>query len=717
MSADVFDGVQAPGMAFVVPARSAAVFILLLIAAALGCRFLDAEHGPGAALKILSATLVVGIAPGALATLLWRPRPQLTLLEVIGFGAAISFGLVHLLTMLAVAVHVSAAFVLVVLVVGSALMAGRVVQRSSGVMAVSLDELIVLSLLLALGWFLYFLGSPVDSYEDQVHVAVVRRLSQLEHPQLDNLYFAPGIVYTYPFPGTHYFMSLIARLGNIDALFLYHKLRFYWGPVALVMLHLAARAVLGTRAVACAVTVTAAVLACSGLFAMMPRFSFGWAQLVPYSHASDVAMTVLLPALLVLAFGYLQADSRRERVFFFVATATLTLMLTVVHIREVVQFTAYLGCFLIVAVVFRSLRSYVRPTAALVALVVAIAGLYTLWQTRVASLVSGMVDEERAELVSIVTASTVRTLVLTPVSTLLGDFVPNVDQIFEGLTPFFLSAGPAVILVFRRQPLVWLVSSSMVAYLAVMSVPLLAIPYIYLTYFEILYTPVRNIIFFAYLFAGAALYVTVVALTRVDRTGLSPLVTGAVGGALALLASLYLNWSERGFVAPLIAAYVLTFLFVLDASPRRRTVTALVGVLALMALWIDRPSFTIPPQPLEVDDPFLGLEYVSWIQYPGLMLSTGALMVPMGARPDHPGRARIIARSSGGRVARRTLVRAVLQAGCAVCAVPHSVCALVGEAHVVAPSGGAGTACSLRHATCDVDTDAVCDHATQAGAV
>ena len=43
----------------------------------------------------------------------------------------------------------------------------------------------------------------------------------------------------------------------------------------------------------------------------------------PFSYASDVAMTVLLPALLVVAFGFLQAGSRRERAFFFAATAML----------------------------------------------------------------------------------------------------------------------------------------------------------------------------------------------------------------------------------------------------------------------------------------------------------------------------------------------------------------------------------------------------------
>ena len=41
-------------------------------------------------------------------------------------------------------------------------------------------------------------------------------------------------------------------------------------------------------------------------------------------------------------------------------------------------------------------------------------------------------------------------------------------------------------------------------YLAVMVFPVLAIPYIYVTYFEILYIPVRNVMFFVYLFTGSA---------------------------------------------------------------------------------------------------------------------------------------------------------------------------------------------------------------------
>lgn len=686
--------------------RAAAVFLLLAIGAAVGCRFLDAGQAWAAALRVVLPALAVGVVPGALALLLWAPRPQLTLIETLGFGAAFSFGIVQLATILAIAAHLDAVSILAILGTAALLAVAPVIRRSSATIVITIDEVIVLALLVTLGTFLYGVGSPVQSYEDQVHVAIVRRLAQLDAPRLDNIYFAPGIVYTYPFPGTHYYMALIARLGDIDALFLYDKLRFLWGPAALVMLHLAARAVFGGGAVACAVTVTAVVLVCTGIFAMVPGFSFGWSQLVPYSHASDVAMTVLLPALLVVAFGYLQGGARRERLFFLTTTAMLVLMLTVVHIREIVQFAAYLGCFLLVSAAFRGFWPYARRAMLLLGLVIIVAATYSAWQGRTAALVSDIVSDERARLLSTVKASSASALLFSPASELLAEFLPNFDQLWNGLTPFFLFAGPAVIVLFRRQPLVWLLSASTLAYLAVMAIPVLAVPYVYATYFEILYTPVRNVIFFVYLIAGAFLYAMVVALSRVDRTRLSSLIAGTLAGAVALLATLSLTRRGHGFLAPLVAAYGLTLLALWRWPPKWtvgvRALAAAVSVLALVALWptdppaprtalvnvrwtaglpdarraalehqfgladgkptdsysdtvnawyytlhdvseenvralvtdaevvdthqIDRPTFTVPPQPPAADHPFLGVERLTWLQYPGWMLIIGTAL-------------------------------------------------------------------------------------------
>ena len=53
-------------------------------------------------LKVVSATVALAIIPGVLVTLFLPPRRTLSLLEAIGFGIAISFGLLHVVTTIAV---------------------------------------------------------------------------------------------------------------------------------------------------------------------------------------------------------------------------------------------------------------------------------------------------------------------------------------------------------------------------------------------------------------------------------------------------------------------------------------------------------------------------------------------------------------------------------------------------------------------------------------
>ena len=154
------------------------------------------------------------------------------------------------------------------------------------------------------------------------------------------------------------------------------------------------------------------------------------------------------------------------------ATFLLAVMLTSVHIREVVQFCVYLGCFLAVILVVPRLRAFGRRAMLLLGVVVSVAAIYTVWHARVAPFVAGLVDGERARLTSRFASGSIRELVFGPLSdSPLSDFVPNFELVWTGLTPFFLFAGPTVILLFRHQPLVWLVSSSTLMYLAVMSIP------------------------------------------------------------------------------------------------------------------------------------------------------------------------------------------------------------------------------------------------------
>jgi hypothetical protein len=71
----------------------------------------------------------------------------------------------------------------------------------------------------------------------------------------------------------------------------YHKLRVFWGPAAILLLYTAAAVLFGSLTVAAATALTATVLAANGTMAAVPG-TF-WAQIVPYSHPSDVAMDVI----------------------------------------------------------------------------------------------------------------------------------------------------------------------------------------------------------------------------------------------------------------------------------------------------------------------------------------------------------------------------------------------------------------------------------------
>src|SRR5207247_2386267 len=133
------------------------------------------------------------------------------------------------------------------------------------------------------------------------------RLAFLPNPAIDNIYLSPGTIYTYPFPGTHFLMALITRVAAVDPLFAYHKLRFFWTIAALVFVYLGARAIFRKQVVGYVAALTAVVFLLNGTYADVPG-SY-WAQLAPYSHVSDLAMNVLLPALIVLALYFLSEQS------------------------------------------------------------------------------------------------------------------------------------------------------------------------------------------------------------------------------------------------------------------------------------------------------------------------------------------------------------------------------------------------------------------------
>jgi hypothetical protein len=553
--------------------------------------------------KMVGATAVIALVPGMLVSAAARPRPRVTLLEWSGIAIAVSLGLVQILTIAAMVFHVPS--IRVAMAVAILCVAGTVVVilRKTGAEAdlvLERTEMAIALLLAVLSVYLYLRGSPVSAGEDQIHIGVVRRLAFLERPALDNIYYAPGLVYTYPFPGTHYVFALVSRLGGLDPLFVYHKMRFFWGPAALVFLYLAGRALFRDRGVAAASAVTAILFVFGGTFADVPGMY--WAQLVPYSHASDVAMNVLLPGLLVLVFYLLSARARREARFFLGAALTLVLMLALVHIREVVQLVVYLGSFGLALVLGRRRGAELKRTTVLLGSTVVLAGTVAWWQPRLVTRLPALLEPLTHQLLDTARRLGPWGLLKAPFTD--SAFVLGFDSLFSGWNPLSLLLVPLVILACRRLPLMLFVAASVFAYLLIIRLPVLTIPFIYLTYPEIMYTPVRNIIFFLYLMPGAFLSLAAERLAGLGSPGrILPstlLVVLGLGGLSAWLGT-FVRPRPDVLLLPVLGLLLLAMAFLLRGArqdtpplpPRlvsSRPATAIFVLLALsLTVWTSVP--------------------------------------------------------------------------------------------------------------------------------
>ena len=194
-----------------------------LLCISLAALLMSALTGQGAvlsAIKLVSATLAVGLVPGMLCLLLAGVPARASLLEVAALGIALSFAIVQVFTIVILLLHIPVAGAAAVLAwgcAGASLVAAWRERRVPGRVSVGREEVVLGGLILLLAALLYLRGSPVVSAEDQIHIGVIRRLSYLTRPALDNFYVTPGLVYTYPFPGLHVFLALVARQAERDA--------------------------------------------------------------------------------------------------------------------------------------------------------------------------------------------------------------------------------------------------------------------------------------------------------------------------------------------------------------------------------------------------------------------------------------------------------------------------------------------------------------------
>ena len=514
----------------------AAAFALAGVAAAV-VGLVSSDAAASWVLRIFAAGILILIAPGVLTVLAWRPRSSFDLLELIGIGLGVSVALVQMVTIGAVMYSWPVDVSLALLGGWTIVHAMVALRRAPGVVVrLSAGAAVLLLTLALLALALYAAGSPFDTTEPRIHIALVRRMLNLQSPTLYTMYFAPDFVYTYPFPGTHYMLALMARAEGIDPFFLYHKMRAFWGIAAPILLYGCALAIVRSERVALASTFVAAGLVANGVFGAVPDFS--WAQLAPYTHASDIAMGVLLPALLLLAFQFLAASETRERFFFLAATLGVALTLIMVHPREIVQFLVYFTAF--AAVLFVARRDGPLPVraAVLVAATVILLAVYTQWFAASLATANTLVERERESLAEIFRQASWAELIGRPVP-LLRNYLVAYGMTVSGWSPIVLMASPFALFLLRRRPMALMLGASIVCYLLLVRLPLLAIPYLYLTYFEMLYVPIRNVIFFIHLLTGVCAYLVAARLARYRALISVPIAIGCA--AVTVLA---IRWVE-----------------------------------------------------------------------------------------------------------------------------------------------------------------------------
>jgi hypothetical protein len=549
-------------------------------------------------LRVLLSSAVVGFIPGALALLAWHPRRSFDAIELAGLALAVSFGFNELLTIGALLAHwgpVVSLFLLGAFVA----VAGTVAWRRTSTVNVEWHHVAIVAGLAVLAAYLYGAGSGYDNTEDRIHIAIIERLSYLNRPSFRNIYFAPDVVYTYPFPGTHYMLALMSRLSELPAIFMYVKLRAFWGVAAIVLLYSCVRSLLDSTRIAIAATVTVMGLVANGAFAAVPGMY--WGQLAPFSHASDVAMGVLLPALLLLAFEVVRSSSRREYWFSMIAMIALALMLIIVHVREIVQFIVYIAAFTLALALARAPKPWLVRSAGILVAVAAMLVAYRVWNAWAVPLVDSLVEAHRRDLRDLYNGSTWHDLFAQPYP-LMRNYMPGFQSVLYGVNPVVLLLSPLILIAVRGSKLTWLMAASIVSYLLIIRYPILAIPYTYATYFEILYTPVRNVVFFVHMLAGIGLFVLAAYLARLSYVALVPL--AAAAGILIVLAihsvapilTPRIDWL---FVPMLVAYAVLLAMIVwkgrretpdarlLDPPPRWIAAFAIVFAIVLYGTHID----------------------------------------------------------------------------------------------------------------------------------
>jgi hypothetical protein len=336
----------------------------------------------------------------------------------------------------------------------------------------------------------------------------------------------------YPFPGTYYLFALISDLSGIDPNFVVDKSRYFWTLLATASIYFATYGLTKSRAIASFSFCLCAVFALLGQFAQVPGLY--WGQLVPVAHRGDIAMDVIVPLSIGAIIGLIRGRSRNLVVYATCLFATQFILLFI-HQREYVQVLIYLALVL-VTITFVA-KKIDRRMLALVLAFVVMGVAYKYWYlanapsiATVTSIARNMLIEEFFNLSSLGGLDIAR------------KYVINYGLYANGIWFLNLILTFVALIAYRHEIRIQAIFIIIVFFIIISSLAVLSYPFLIISFDEMLYGPVRHVIYFLYILFPLALIHIFMAL-RIRTPGLISFVTRR-----AYLIAVMLLISIAGFI-------------------------------------------------------------------------------------------------------------------------------------------------------------------------
>lgn len=308
--------------------------------------------------------------------------------------------------------------------------------------------------------------------------------------RFQDAYYISGVAPVYPFPGLHYAYALVGDIANTTTMFAFEKMRFLWTVTALATVFVGVRALSGSAGFAYLALLGSSVLALAGPLGSVSGYY--WGQLATTSNPNDVEMNVLAPIALSSLFMVLSpaGRGRRELLLLF---ACIALVLSAIHQRELFQILVYgASGFLMLAIT----RQY-KPLFGLgLAMAIPVCGAlaFQAWAGHHGPGVGNLLAEVRVRLLN-----DLNNIDLFTAFRPYASGVNAYDFSFSrGLNGFMLCLASIVLIRRRASTAVRAGGLAVAAFLFTASFAILAIPVIYVTYDELLNTPVRHVIYVLY---------------------------------------------------------------------------------------------------------------------------------------------------------------------------------------------------------------------------